>query len=160
MALRARTTAQRTLRAALICGALLHWTALGGALALPLGGLVDALRRGQGGLANAIGRLHRGNRNEELVPVFFQFPGNLAANDGPGEVYLVGSWSQSELQHPLRRGDAGDYRLTLMIPPGRQSFKLLKNGKVHAPAGTFSLLRPLAPINHQTRTITGCLGLR
>ena len=131
MALRARTTTQRTLRAALICGALLYWT---GDLALPLGGLVDALRRGQGGLANAIGRLQRG-RNEELVPVLFQFPRNEKL-DGPGEVYLVGSWSQSEVQHPLRHADGGDYRLTLMLPPGQQSFKVLKNGKVYGPSSS------------------------
>lgn len=106
MAPRARTTAQRILRAALICGALLHWTALNGALALPLGGLVDAIRRGQGGLAKAIGRFHGGNRNEGLVPVLFQFPGNVA-KDGPGEVYLVGSWNHAGVQHPLRRAEGG-----------------------------------------------------
>ena len=49
MALHARTTAQRIIRAALICVALLHCAALDGALALTLGRLVDPIRRGQRG---------------------------------------------------------------------------------------------------------------
>ncbi|KAJ1482183.1 hypothetical protein T484DRAFT_1952646 [Baffinella frigidus] len=43
----------------LICGALLHWMAIDGVLALPLGGLVDPAYR----LANPVGGLHIGNRN-------------------------------------------------------------------------------------------------
>jgi hypothetical protein len=62
-----------------------------------------------------------------LVPVHFSFQRLEGAHNEPGEVFLVGSWGKGE-HHQLQRNLDGVYNITVMVPPGHHSFKVIKNG--------------------------------